>query len=160
MNNPAYKTDRERRNVKDVLGLRAEGKEKETGMAVALEMTSLFAGSLMESRQPLLKEETGGGVTGQDGKGRSMQNGPGERQNQESIFAAVLKNGSNNGAQSGAGNEGNGGNGGNVGNQQGLNTLLEDLSGGRKQETGPSPIGKESWEIGMTPISGNVKDPR
>lgn len=55
MNNPAYKTERERKNVKDVLGLKAEGKEKETGMAVAMEMTSLFAGSLGESRQPLLK---------------------------------------------------------------------------------------------------------
>lgn len=46
MINPVYKTNRERKNVKDVLGLRAEGKEKETGMAVAMEMTSLFMGSL------------------------------------------------------------------------------------------------------------------
>lgn len=65
MINPAYKTSRERRNVKDVLGLRAEGKE--TGTAVAMEMTNLFMGSVGESRQPLLNG--GAGTGGQKGQG-------------------------------------------------------------------------------------------
>jgi hypothetical protein len=78
MINPAYKTDRERRNVKDVLGLRAEGKEKETGMAVAMEMTNLFMGSVGESRQPLLNSGMGtGGQNGQNGlNGQAPQGKP------------------------------------------------------------------------------------
>lgn len=62
MTNPAYKSQRERKNVKDILGL---GVSEEQGRKIAIQMTNMLNPSLFVqenpiSRQPLLQGEVSG----------------------------------------------------------------------------------------------------